>query len=79
LKAAGLITRENNERTRREITVQLSRDGRDLLAQLERRRRQHLEEVAGVMSPADRAAVGQGLVLFSTPPDPCPSGDGRRR
>ena len=63
LQAAGLLVRDPGP-NRREISVRLSRDGRSLLDDVRRARRQELEKVLAAMSPAARTALLTGLAHF---------------
>ncbi len=64
LQAAGLLVREAGTDDRREITLQLSRDGRRLLRKFRKDRQADLEEVLRIMKPRSRAALLAGLDAF---------------
>lgn len=64
LEAAGLIVRESGRQSRREITIRLSPDGRDLLDRVRRHRRTELEKVLTAMPSAARADLLTGLTAF---------------
>lgn len=64
LQAAGLLIRATGAEDRREITLQLSRDGQRLLRKFRKDRQADLEEVLRLMKPRSRAALLAGLDAF---------------
>jgi DNA-binding MarR family transcriptional regulator len=66
LESAGFLTRGSVARDRREVAVSLTPAGRDLLAELGRRRRADLEDVLEQMAPAAQAALLEGLRAFQS-------------
>ncbi|MFC6880447.1 MULTISPECIES: MarR family transcriptional regulator [Actinomadura] len=80
LETAGLLLRDPG-RDRREVTVRLTPEGRDLLDRLRARRRERLARVLARMSPPARAALVWGLTQFNeaaarSSPDDSDGGDG---
>ena len=65
LAAAGLVERVTRSGDRREVTVQLTRDGLDVLALVEERRRADLHETLGGMTVRGRAQLLAGLAELS--------------
>lgn len=65
LVAAGLVVREPAQHTRREVRLQLSEQGRRMLAELARHRRSRLAAVLAEMSPQGREALVSGLREFA--------------
>ena len=69
LVAAGLAGRRPSEVTRREISISLTPDGRDLLARYDDLRLAALRDRLERLAPAERTAVVAGLqALVGTPP-----------
>ena len=66
LQAAGLLVRRTSEGDRREVVLQLSKDGRRLLRQLHRERQSDLAVVLQAMSSRNRNALLAGLNAFYT-------------
>ncbi|MER6987725.1 MarR family transcriptional regulator [Saccharopolyspora hirsuta] len=64
LQAAGLLDRVASEGDRREVMLQLSRDGRRLLRQFRRERQADLKQVLDAMSPRSRSALLTGMSAF---------------
>lgn len=64
LQAAGLLIRAASRGDRREVSLQLSKDGRRLLRQFRRERQADLKEVLEAMSPRSRNALRTGLNAF---------------
>jgi DNA-binding MarR family transcriptional regulator len=65
LQASGLVSRAANDANRREITIRLTADGRQLLTTLHTTRADNLTSVLGRMSPASRDALLGGLREFA--------------
>ncbi len=63
LEAGGLLLRDPG-RDRREVTVRLTAEGRELLDRLGRRRREELARVLSTMSSPARNALLWGLAQF---------------
>ncbi|TDC92840.1 MarR family transcriptional regulator [Saccharopolyspora aridisoli] len=64
LQAAGLLDRAASADDRREVVLQLSRDGRRLLRQFQRERQTDLKQVLNAMPPRSRTALLTGLSAF---------------
>jgi DNA-binding MarR family transcriptional regulator len=64
LQAAGLLVRAASEGDRREVMLQLSKDGRRVLRQFRRERQADLREVLDAMSPRSRSALINGMSAF---------------
>ncbi|MEU0336710.1 MarR family transcriptional regulator [Streptomyces sp. NPDC006193] len=64
LEAAGLLERALHPHKRREVRLKLTGHARRVLAEVAQRRAQALAAVLDRMEPADRAALGQGLLGF---------------
>lgn len=64
LEAGGLLLRDPG-RDRREVTVRLTAEGRELLERLRGRRREELGRVLASMSSPARAALLWGLTQFT--------------
>ncbi|MDA3626146.1 MarR family transcriptional regulator [Saccharopolyspora oryzae] len=64
LQAAGLLDRVASEGDRREVMLQLSRDGRRLLRQSRRERQADLKQVLDAMSTRSRNALLAGMGAF---------------
>jgi DNA-binding MarR family transcriptional regulator len=64
LAAAGLLSRVTSPHDRREVTLSLTRNGRQLLTELNEHRRRDLASVLERMSPGGQAALRQGLGEF---------------
>ncbi|WP_406432853.1 MarR family winged helix-turn-helix transcriptional regulator [Streptomyces sp. NBC_00631] len=64
LEAAGLVERESHPRNRRVVRLHLTRQGRQALEEVARRRTRRLAVVLGAMDPAEREALGRGLRGF---------------
>ncbi len=65
LQAAGLLARQVNAKNRREVVLVLTRDGRELLAEVTRNRRTALATILSGVSPAGRRALLTGLAEFN--------------
>lgn len=65
LQAAGLLVRAASAGDRREVVLQLSKDGRRLLRQFRRERQTDLRAVLDAMSTRNRHALLTGLSAFS--------------
>jgi DNA-binding MarR family transcriptional regulator len=72
LQAAGLLHREVCTGNRREVTLALTPQGRTLLAELARLRREDIGQVLERMSPQGRQALLAGLTEFSSAIEPGP-------
>ena len=66
LQAAGLLSRVAGADDRREVMLQLSKDGRRLLRQFQRERKADLKEVLDAMTPRTRNALLTGLSAFQS-------------
>lgn len=64
LQAAGLLDRVTGADDRREVMLQLSKDGRRLLRQFQRERQADLKKVLDEMTPRSRNALLTGLSAF---------------
>ncbi|MCI2423433.1 MarR family transcriptional regulator [Saccharopolyspora sp. K220] len=64
LQAAGLLDRVAGADDRREVMLQLSKDGRRLLRQFRRERQADLKQVLSAMTPRSRSALLTGLSAF---------------
>ncbi|MFI9648221.1 MarR family winged helix-turn-helix transcriptional regulator [Streptomyces sp. NPDC052040] len=64
LEAAGLLERVSHPRNRRELQLRVTAHGRKALTEIADRRSASLAEVLAAMSPAQRAALEQGLHAF---------------
>ncbi|MBW8482023.1 MarR family transcriptional regulator [Actinomadura parmotrematis] len=64
LEASGLLLRDAGRDDRREVTVQLTAEGRGLLERLQVRRRAELARVLADMSSPARQALLWGLLQF---------------
>ncbi|MCK2245061.1 MULTISPECIES: MarR family transcriptional regulator [unclassified Crossiella] len=64
LQAAGLLARRSNLADRREVSLELTKDGSRLLAQLRGARQAELRRVLDGMSPAEQTALLAGLAGF---------------
>jgi DNA-binding MarR family transcriptional regulator len=64
LQAAGLLDRVAGADDRREVMLQLSKDGRRLLRQFRRERQADLKQVLDAMTPRGRSALLTGLSGF---------------
>lgn len=66
MEAGGWITRRENPDSRREVLVDLTDEGRQLVRDATDRRREEIRSVVTQLSPAERADVVRGLTLFSS-------------
>lgn len=66
LEAAGLITRGASSTNRREVSVDLTREGRRRLESFDHARREDFREVLELMEPAARERLLEGLRAFGT-------------
>nr|WP_086788542.1 MarR family transcriptional regulator [Crossiella equi] len=64
LQAAGLLARRSNLTDRREVSLELTKDGSRLLEQLRSARQAELAKVLDAMSPAEQNALLSGLAGF---------------
>lgn len=64
LEAAGLLERVIHPRNRRELQLRVTAHGRRALAQIAERRSARLAEVLAAMTPAQQAALEDGLHAF---------------
>ncbi|MCB0897139.1 MAG: MarR family transcriptional regulator [Nocardioides sp.] len=65
LGAAGLVDRRPNPRSRREVLLSLSVDGRAVVDRVTERRRRELQTIVRRMPPERRAAVVDALQAFT--------------
>lgn len=65
LEAAGLLDRSTNPARRREITVNISAEGRRRLSALTQARRDDFAPILAAMSASGRAALLHGLTEFT--------------
>lgn len=65
LVTAGLIDREPNPTSRRELVVSLSRKGRTVVTNVTKRRRAQIAEIVGQMSPTSRRGLVRALSAFT--------------
>ncbi|MFI6290931.1 MarR family transcriptional regulator [Nonomuraea sp. NPDC050790] len=65
LEATGWVRRGASHDDRRELTIQLTPAGKDLLEKLRARRREDLAQVLEEMPPAARKALLRGLRAFT--------------
>ena len=61
LVSAGLISRADDARDRRQVSLTLTAEGERLVTSLMRRRRELLDEVVGRLSPEDQRGLAQAL------------------
>lgn len=61
LVAAGLISRADDERDRRHVSISMTADGQRLVSSLMDRRRELLDAVVARMAPADQQHLARGL------------------
>ncbi len=64
LEAVGFVDRLPSTRSRRELTLRLSDQGRTYLRDLRARRRENLESVLAKLTPEARSALADGLREF---------------
>ncbi|MFH9677111.1 MarR family winged helix-turn-helix transcriptional regulator [Streptomyces sp. NPDC017405] len=64
LEAAGLLERVLHPHKRREVQLNLTGHGRQVLAEVTSRRSDALAEVLAAMAPAERAALSRGMRAF---------------
>ncbi|MFE1442345.1 MarR family winged helix-turn-helix transcriptional regulator [Streptomyces sp. NPDC058739] len=77
LEAAGLLERVLHPHRRREVRLNLTGRGRQILAEVASRRSHSLAGVLAAMEPAGREALGRGLHAFlAAQHDPPPGGAG---
>nr|CTQ98610.1 Transcriptional regulator, MarR family [Kibdelosporangium sp. MJ126-NF4] len=65
LVTAGLVEREQNPQSRRELVVSLSRNGRTVVRNVIRRRRAQITDIVGQMSPTSRRGLVRALSAFA--------------
>lgn len=65
LVTAGLIDRETNPTSRRELVVGLNRRGRTVVSNVTKRRRAQIEQIVGQMSPTSRRGLVRALSAFA--------------
>lgn len=65
LVAQGWVRREANVESRREVLVDLTDAGRDLVGQVMEARSEDVERILRKASPADRAAIRDGFEAFA--------------
>jgi DNA-binding MarR family transcriptional regulator len=66
LQASGLLARTPGRTDRREVTLSLTRDGRELLASMRAARQAELGRVLAAMPAGDRERLLAGLASFRT-------------
>ncbi|GAA1476107.1 hypothetical protein GCM10009623_05530 [Nocardioides aestuarii] len=64
LVAAGLVTRVDDVRDRRQVSLSMTPEGESLVTSLMHRRRELLDDVVGRMAPADQRRLAQGLAAL---------------
>lgn len=64
LQAAGLVLRQSGDGDRREVTIELSRDGLRLLRQLRQERQSDLDGILTTMTARERHSLIVGLNAF---------------
>jgi len=70
LVAQGLIRRDPSQESRREIMVDLTDAGRDIVVRVLRQRSQHLREILEGVSAADRKKIREGFRAFAAAGEP---------
>ncbi|HOY83272.1 MAG TPA: MarR family transcriptional regulator [Rhodoglobus sp.] len=65
MEQAGWVTRTHSSDRRREVLVDLSAHGRQLVMHVTERRRKEIREILAQLKPEDRQAVGRALALFA--------------
>ena len=65
LVAQGLIQREPSQESRREIMVDLTRAGREVVVRVLRQRSQNLREILECVPPKDRKKIRDGFHAFA--------------
>lgn len=65
LVTAGLIDRQPNPASRRELVVGLTRRGRTVVGNVTKRRRAQIEQIVGQMSPTSRRGLVRALSAFA--------------
>ncbi|CAM3825188.1 MarR family winged helix-turn-helix transcriptional regulator [Kibdelosporangium persicum] len=65
LVTAGLIDRQPNPASRRELVVALTRRGRTVVSNVTKRRRAQIEQIVGQMSPTSRRGLVRALSAFA--------------
>lgn len=65
LIASGMVSREANPASRREVVLRLSEDGERVVEQVTTRRRAEIAEIVGRMSAKDRAGLVDALWSFT--------------
>ena len=65
LVAQGWVRREANAESRREVLVDLTDAGRELVVRVMEARRQDVERILRSASPADRASIRAGFEAFA--------------
>nr|WP_042186775.1 MarR family transcriptional regulator [Kibdelosporangium sp. MJ126-NF4]CEL17547.1 Transcriptional regulator, MarR family [Kibdelosporangium sp. MJ126-NF4]CTQ91227.1 Transcriptional regulator, MarR family [Kibdelosporangium sp. MJ126-NF4] len=65
LVGAGLIDRQPNPASRRELVVGLTRRGRTVVSNVTRRRRAQIEQIVGQMSPTSQRGLVRALSAFA--------------
>lgn len=65
LVAQGWVRREPNAESRREVLVDLTDAGRELVTRVMEARRRDVERILGQASPVDRAAIRAGFEAFA--------------
>ncbi|MCA1218324.1 MarR family winged helix-turn-helix transcriptional regulator [Streptomyces sp. 8L] len=65
LASAGMLTKEPNALSRREIRISLTADGRQVVQEATERRRSEIARIVGAMPRPQRAALVQALHAFN--------------
>jgi DNA-binding MarR family transcriptional regulator len=65
LVTTGLIDRQPNPASRRELVVDLTRKGRTVVSIVTKRRRAQIEQIVGQMSPTARRGLVRALSAFA--------------
>lgn len=69
LIAADLVTRRENEQDRREVVIELTEGGRDLVDQVTERRRTAIREIVEVMPQRQASRLVEALAAFASAAD----------
>lgn len=76
LEGAGLVDRQPNPRSRREVLLSLTRNGWAVVDRVSHRRRRELQRIVRRMPPERRAAVVEALRAFTEAADEPAPADG---
>lgn len=74
---AGLITRETNPASRREMIIDLTPTGREQVREVTRRRRAMIRQIVRRMAPTTRRGMVRALSAFAAAGGEPPAGDDR--